>query len=332
MDLVFRSGAKWTPLEDAVLRGCTRIKEAQDLLPHRTIESLKSRATVVRRDATEKRRTSPETWAKVAKLLREGSSLQAVAALKGCPDRSTIYLRLKADTEFAAQANWSKASDDGFDQAAADRLLAYLRDGNRISDRVRPEGLPSEKQIWVWRRRRPDFDEALKAAQVTPSNWRFSEHEVRNLIEVMQSGGRPEDVVPSSTLSNWRRNHPDFARLFARLAGDRRKRRKVKRPVACRSVSGPELVASIEAAVPRTLPADVRADIVGAMLLEGAERRLKPSDVPHRVGEFITAHYRQFSKFGPRSLDEPICDGSKTALIDTIENGLWSEPKEMDHD
>ena len=39
------------------------------------------------------------------------------------------------------------------------------------------------------------------------------------------------------------------------------------------------------------------------MALDLAVGKLQPQDVRNRVREYITAHFRMFSKFGPQSLD-----------------------------
>lgn len=52
------------------------------------------------------------------------------------------------------------------------------------------------------------------------------------------------------------------------------------------------------------------------MLLEGVEGRLPLKEVPNRVREFISGHYRQFSNYGPASLDAPAYRDSPTALLE----------------
>ena len=39
--------------------------------------------------------------------------------------------------------------------------------------------------------------------------------------------------------------------------------------------------------------------------------------------EFITAHYRQFTKFRSISLDTPLYEGGGGTLADRITTGLW---------
>jgi hypothetical protein len=62
--------------------------------------------------------------------------------------------------------------------------------------------------------------------------------------------------------------------------------------------------------------------------LEIVEGKLRPTDVRRRVGEYITAQYRQFSsKFGPRSLDAPLSADGPATLMDVLstdaETGYW---------
>ncbi|MGB5903779.1 MAG: hypothetical protein WBH00_13105 [Xanthobacteraceae bacterium] len=76
------------------------------------------------------------------------------------------------------------------------------------------------------------------------------------------------------------------------------------------------------------LPDFIRNDVRSAMFVAAAEGHLKPRDAAKRVREFVTAHYRQNSKFVPgggimRSLDEQVYDDGPTRLVDTVTHGLW---------
>jgi hypothetical protein len=84
-------------------------------------------------------------------------------------------------------------------------------------------------------------------------------------------------------------------------------------------------MAAAHGAIPPSLPTDVRNDVISAIVLAVYERRLHPRDIASRAREFITAHYRQFSKFGPVSLDQPVFDDSNVPLIETIrsDQALW---------
>jgi len=53
------------------------------------------------------------------------------------------------------------------------------------------------------------------------------------------------------------------------------------------------------------------------------EQRWNEEQIRQNVRAFINAHYRQFTKFGPISLDLPLFDGSSATLKDTIVRGLW---------
>jgi hypothetical protein len=79
----------------------------------------------------------------------------------------------------------------------------------------------------------------------------------------------------------------------------------------------------IRSAVPANLPPQIRDDVIGAMALEIVEGKLRPKDIGRRVREFFTAQFRQFSKFGPVSLDARLYDEGSTTLGDTITRGLW---------
>jgi hypothetical protein len=66
-----------------------------------------------------------------------------------------------------------------------------------------------------------------------------------------------------------------------------------------------------------------RGDVMSLMFVAVAEGRLLAREAAARLPEFLRQHRRQFSKFGPLSLDAPIFADSATTLGDTITTGLW---------
>lgn len=98
----------------------------------------------------------------------------------------------------------------------------------------------------------------------------------------------------------------------------------IARPSIIRATD--DIMDEIEAAVPRYLPPDHRADVIQNIWLAVLERRLKRSEIAERVREYINAEYRNaHNKYGDRSLDVPIWIDSATTLLDTLstEQGLW---------
>jgi hypothetical protein len=59
------------------------------------------------------------------------------------------------------------------------------------------------------------------------------------------------------------------------------------------------------------------------MFVAIAEGRLMPKQAEPRMPEFLREHRRQFSKFGPLSLDAPIFSDGTTTLGEIITTGLW---------
>ena len=107
------------------------------------------------------------------------------------------------------------------------------------------------------------------------------------------------------------------------------------RPAARRCLAAPAIIAEhgadifmlIRSAVPAYLPAQIRDDVIGAMALEIVEGKLRPTDIRRRVREYITARYRQFSKFGHVSLDARLYDDGNATLLDRLSTdastGCW---------
>jgi hypothetical protein len=90
---------------------------------------------------------------------------------------------------------------------------------------------------------------------------------------------------------------------------------------------GVDIFLMIRSAVPTTLPAQVRDDVIGAMALAVVEGKLRAADIRRRVREYITAQFRQFSKFGPASLGAPLSPDGTITLLDKLsteaEAGYW---------
>ncbi len=67
--------------------------------------------------------------------------------------------------------------------------------------------------------------------------------------------------------------------------------------------------------------------MIGSMALEIVEGKLRLTDVRRRVGEYVTAQYRQFSKFGAISLDARLYDDGNATLLDRLSTeagtGYW---------
>jgi hypothetical protein len=66
-----------------------------------------------------------------------------------------------------------------------------------------------------------------------------------------------------------------------------------------------------------------RGDVMSLMFVAIAEGRLMPKQAEPRMPEFLREHRRQFSKFGPLSLDAPIFSDGTTTLGEIITTGLW---------
>ena len=138
---------------------------------------------------------------------------------------------------------------------------------------------------------------------------------------VMRVDGKPSYVINHRALQLFRQKHPKFDRLVVRLSSVNAKihhaEASARRAQILRAPSiaehSLEIFSAIRSAVPATLPAQVRDDVIGKMALEIVEGKLRPADIRRRVREYVTAQYRQFSKFGPVSLDARLFeDGSAT--------------------
>jgi hypothetical protein len=215
------------------------------------------------------------------------------------------------------------------DKAALRRKGAWLRDrihckyGHPLSGEnlfVAPEG---------WRRCRICTDKSHA------ENRRVSEQQARKVVEALQEGktirditggGRPTYILNNRALLLFRRKNPKFDRVVVRLSTanarihlvDAMARRARIHRAPSIAEHGADIFALIRSAVPMTLPAQIRDDVIGAMALELVEGKLKTADIRRRVREYVTAQYRQFSKYGPISLDARLSEDGNATLLDRL--------------
>ena len=169
---------------------------------------------------------------------------------------------------------------------------------------------------------------------------RMSEQQARRVVEALNDGktianitaaGKPSYIVNHRALLLFRQKHPKFDRIVVRLSTANAKvhhaEASARRAQILRAHTiaehGADIFTLIRAAVPGSLPAQIRDDVIGSMAPELVEGKLRPSDIRRRVREYVTAQYRQFSKFGPPSLDTRLFDDGTATLGDTITRGLW---------
>lgn len=89
-------------------------------------------------------------------------------------------------------------------------------------------------------------------------------------------------------------------------------------PIHAEALAADPIWSAANAVVPRSLPHDVRADVVSMICLAVLEGEIALADVPRLGRSFISRHYRQFSKFDTVSLDAPIWSDSGKTLLDTL--------------
>jgi hypothetical protein len=175
-------------------------------------------------------------------------------------------------------------------------------------------------------------------------NRTMSEGQARRVIESLNAGGTIRSVTasgaPSYILNHralliFRLKNPKFDRFVVRLSTANAKvhhaEASARRAQILRAPSiaghGADIYMLIRSAVPAYLPAQIRDDVIGAMALEIVEAKLRPTDIRRRVREYITAQYRQFSKFGHVSLDARLYDDGNATLLDRLSTdastGYW---------
>jgi hypothetical protein len=155
-----------------------------------------------------------------------------------------------------------------------------------------------------------------------------SRSEIETAIEAVRETGKLASAY--DVLGKWK--GPAFFYFNPKLRQQIRKIAKSRPRLICRPAiiitpgTASQLIDRINAVVPRTLPRDMRDDIIGEMTLAVIEGRLKIEDVESRAAEFVRASFKaDHNRWGALSLDKPIFEDGTMTLGDTITRGLWSE-------
>jgi len=158
-------------------------------------------------------------------------------------------------------------------------------------------------------------------------------NEGRTLRQITKSG--PSYILNATALLLFRKKHPKFDRFTVLRSKANaivhHAEAHARRAQAFRAPSiaehGVDIFLLIRSAVPATLPAQIRDDVIGAMALAVVEGKLRPTDISRRVREYVTAQFRQFSKYGPASLDARLSGDGNATLLDRLSSdvgtGYW---------
>ena len=175
-------------------------------------------------------------------------------------------------------------------------------------------------------------------------NRRLSDHQARRVVDALNEGKTIADITKGGkgayianhrALLLFRQKHPKFDRFVVRMSTANAKvhhtEAAARRAQLLRapdiSSRGADIFMLIRSAVPTSLPAQIRDDVIGAMALAVVEGKLRRADIQRRVREYVTAQFRQFSKFGAVSLDARLYDDGSATLLDRLSTeagtGYW---------
>jgi hypothetical protein len=224
----------------------------------------------------------------------------------------------------------------------ANAKAALLRKGSRFRNQANQtqcmRGHPlSGDNLYVYKGRRGRQSRKCRIClkQSDATGRRVSETQARKVVEALNAGktianitfaGKPTYILNNRALLLFRRKNPKFDRLVVRLSTANAKahnaeatarRIQILRAPAI-AEHGTDIFGLIRSAVPESLPREIRDDVIGTMALEVVEGKLKTADIRRRVREFITAQYRQFSKYGPISLDARLFEDGSATLLDRL--------------
>jgi hypothetical protein len=132
------------------------------------------------------------------------------------------------------------------------------------------------------------------------------------------AANNPERAAEYSkrTRKKWRLDHPEKTAIG-------RRRYKMRRFGLTKEAEH-RLKHRIDAAVPCSLPFDVRSDVI-AMMFEAVYSGRFPLRISsEHVKSIISEHFRMFTKYGPVSLDAARFDDGRGSLHDMISEGMWA--------
>lgn len=109
--------------------------------------------------------------------------------------------------------------------------------------------------------------------------------------------------------------------IFEAVALKNRKKQLIAAPALLRN-DGADAFEAITRATSHLWEGE-RGDVVSLMFVAVAEGKLLPRDAEKRLAEFVREQRRQFSKFGPVSLDAPAYSEGATTIGDLVTRGLW---------
>ncbi|SEG61280.1 hypothetical protein [Bosea lathyri] len=126
---------------------------------------------------------------------------------------------------------------------------------------------------------------------------------------------KPEEVAASK--KKWAAANPEYIRASSRKqyhkhpekAAARRRRWRISK-FGINRTDQHKLMDRCHAAIPRTLPRDVRDDVFSALVVAVYEGRFPKRVQPEHAKTIISEHYKQFSKFDTVSLDAVVCEGA----------------------
>lgn len=273
---------------------------------------------------------SDEKATRMMGALREGQTLRLF---------SVTAPRLEA--YFAVHPDYAREATPLIE---ANAKAALLRKGARLRNRTHCRyGHPfSGENLFVapegWRRCR------ICTEKSHAENRRMSEQQARRVVEALHEGKTISNITKSSSPSYilnhralllFRQKHPKFERIVIRLStanakvhhaeATARRFQILRRPAI--AAQGADIFMLIRAAVPDYLPVQIRDDVIGAMALEIVEGKLRPADIQRRVRDYVTAQYREFSKYGRVSLDARLFEDGNATLLDRLSTdvgtGCW---------
>lgn len=269
---------------------------------------------------TRKENYSPEVWANIL-ASNERWRLANITRVRE-KERARRAARKATDAEFrerlAEQRRaWRKANRD---KVKEQRKRARER---RDAEKRRQERLAKKREYQrAYRAAHPDrvreSERKWKAAnpdKVAAAQRKYAENRVLS----------PEARERKNASHRaWKKRNAERVRAYNREYARRRAAAKGRMTLkgvgeALETALGKNtLYAAAVAAVPRTLPRDVRMDVVSAIVLAVLEGEFAEADIASEAKRFVTAHYRMFDQFKHRSLDAVIPGTENLRLGDTI--------------
>lgn len=262
------------------------------------------------------------------------ASGNSVATLPGTPrtaSTSSFHRRVGKDFAFAARYNAAleRAGSSGAIKVSRslnlaldwDGALGDIADGMLIPDALKDPRRPTQAQ-WVFRKRNdPAFANLLLEIEKTRAKQRSLDFHAKKLEREAEKAATEAAKVLARDIKAKQKAEAKAAKK-KQQALEAQRRKQEYQPLGAvlkESLSHNELYSAANKAVSLGLPAHIRDDVIGAIVLAVLEGEMDVEDIRPTAREFVAAYHREAGTYKTVSTDAVVGGTEDLRLIDTLD-------------